>query len=213
MKDTLQRGYRAKHTDEAKTEDTLKRGYRARATDRKCDDRQAEKEKLSQNSSWSNVLPSSSVAAAVWEGGTRQPSCRCRRATASFRTATCTAASTACAGDEGPVRADECFRPVVWNPDCVDGRLRPGPEEPCCAEGRPLLGLDGIVGMTSTTTGPAVQPTWVCFGCSLRQAEVTMAACCWLHPTNLGHDLVLGACTLCGGRSSGMYFTDDPFGD
>ena len=40
-----------------------------------------------------------------------------------------------------------------------------------------------------------------------------MAAFCWLHPTNLGHDLVLGTCALCGDLSSGMYFTDDPLGE
>jgi len=37
-----------------------------------------------------------------------------------------------------------------------------------------------------------------------------MAAFRWLHPIALGYDLVLGACTLCGGLASGMYFTDEP---
>lgn len=63
------------------------------------------------------------------------------------------------------------------------------------------------------TTSPAIQPTWVCFMCSLGQAEAAMAAFCWLHPTALGYDLVLGTCTLCGGSSSGMCFKDVPLAE
>ena len=84
-----------------------------------------------------------------------------------------------------------------------EDRLRHGLEEPGCAE-------HGLCSIMRTTAGRAIQPTWVCFACSLGQSEATMAAFSWLHPVGLGYDLVLGACTLCGGLASGMYFTDEP---